>query len=95
MSASPRSNAAKAKGGTQRVSAKLSEYAVTIGRSSAASGRITFTVHNTGHKVHELLVLRTNVAHGALPQNRDWVKERGAVKLVDEVEDARPGKSAR
>ena len=76
------------------MSAKLSEYAVTIGRSSAASGRVTFTVHNTGHKVHELLVLRTNAAHGALPQNGDRVKERGAVKLVDEVEEIRPGKSA-
>jgi hypothetical protein len=42
-------------------------------------------------RTSKLVVLRTNVSHGALPQKGGRVKERGAVRVVDEVEDVQPG----
>jgi uncharacterized cupredoxin-like copper-binding protein len=94
VSAAPQRSATARSGGTERVTAHLSEYAVKVGRSSVPSGRITFTVRNKGREVHEMLVVRTNARDDALPRHGDKVKESGPVRLVDEVEDVKPGKSA-
>jgi uncharacterized cupredoxin-like copper-binding protein len=93
VSASPRRSATTT-GAGERVSAHLSEYAVKVGRSSVPSGPITFTVHNKGRAVHEMLVVRTDARQDALPKKGDKVKETGPVKLIDEVEHLKPGKSA-
>jgi uncharacterized cupredoxin-like copper-binding protein len=94
VSASPQRSATTRTAAAERVTARLSEYAVKVGRSSVPSGRITFKVHNKGDVLHELVVVQTNARHDALPRKGDTVKEGGPLKVVDEVEDLKPGKSA-
>jgi uncharacterized cupredoxin-like copper-binding protein len=42
-----------------KIGVGLREFAVDATASTAAAGRVTFTVHNTGKATHEFVVLRT------------------------------------
>lgn len=78
----------------------LSEYKIELSSESASAGEVTFDVTNNGEKVHEFLVLKTDLAADALPTKEEVgttvVDEEGAegLELIDEVEDVAPGSDA-
>jgi uncharacterized cupredoxin-like copper-binding protein len=83
-------------GGGGTVGVTLQEFSVIPDESSISSGKVTFDVTNEGpNEVHELVVLKTDLAADALPTNSDGsADEEGAgVEPIDEIEDLAVGDS--
>lgn len=75
----------------------LQEWAVVPASTSVAAGTVTFNAKNTGPtEVHEMVVVKTDLAPGALPVNADGsINEDGAgITAIGEVEDVAVGSSA-
>ena len=77
------------------VNADLREFSIELDRSSAPAGKVTFLVQNDGEDVHELVVLKTDIAPDKLPLNGDGDADEEAqgIVVLGEVEDIAPGKS--
>jgi uncharacterized cupredoxin-like copper-binding protein len=86
-------------GGGTSVTAKLTEFKIELGATSAPGGPVTFELTNSGTVVHEFVVFKTDLAADKLPLAADGatVDEEGAgasLTLVDEVEDIAVGATA-
>ena len=68
------------------VEVSLDEWSVTASPSSASSGSVTFTVSNDGDEPHEFLVIRSDLAPGALPVDENGKVIEDDVDAVDEIE---------
>jgi uncharacterized cupredoxin-like copper-binding protein len=68
----------------------LSEFKVGLTKKSAAHGRVTFVVKNSGEFEHELVVVKTSRRASKLPVSGKEASEKGA---GGEVEDVAAGKS--
>lgn len=76
------------------VEVTLQEWAVVPSTTTVSAGSVTFNVKNIGPKdVHEMVVLKTDLAPDAVPANGDGsVNEEGAgVEALGEVEDVAVG----
>ena len=74
------------------VQVTLQQYSVTANPSSAPTGDVDFVASNNGSISHELVVIRTDLAPGALPVVGGQVDESGAgVQVVDEIPPFAPG----
>jgi uncharacterized cupredoxin-like copper-binding protein len=87
--AGPAAGAAAPAALAKHVNVGLKEFSVTPSANQAASGRVTFAVHNAGTVPHELVVLRTPKSAGSL-LNGARADEGGN---VGETGDLAPGKS--
>ncbi|HAF11116.1 MAG TPA: hypothetical protein DCK98_13685 [Chloroflexi bacterium] len=67
-------------GGT--VNATLTDSKVTLDKGSLSSGKITFSVKNSGTIVHEMVVLKTDLAPDKIPAN---LEEPGKVSEADSL----------
>ncbi len=56
-------------GGT--VNATLTDSKIVLDNAALSSGKVTFNVKNTGTMVHELVVLKTDLAADKIPANAD------------------------
>jgi uncharacterized cupredoxin-like copper-binding protein len=58
-------------GGTSAttVSTTLSDSKIVIDQASVPSGKVTFQVKNSGTMVHEMVMLKTNLAQDKIPAN--------------------------
>jgi uncharacterized cupredoxin-like copper-binding protein len=72
------------------VGATLKEFSVNVTTSQAASGRVSFRVHNSGTVTHELVVVRSDQPAGKLPLKNGRADEAGN---VGETGDLAPGAS--
>ena len=79
----PASPASGAKGGGLTV--KTTDFAFAPTTLTANAGRVKVTLVNKGSAVHELVVLKTAQAPGALKVSRDRVSEADAVGEVSET----------
>lgn len=79
----PASPAAAAKGGGLTV--KTTDFAFDPTTLTAAAGKVKVTLVNKGSAVHELVVLKTAQAPGALKVSGDRVSEADAVGEVSET----------
>jgi hypothetical protein len=78
-------------GESPRVAARVAEYRIDVDRVLAPSGRVNLDIRNDGRVVHEVVVLRTDYAAGALPRDsrdRDKVDAYDAGTVVDDAEVA-------
>jgi uncharacterized cupredoxin-like copper-binding protein len=78
------------------VSVELKEWSVSPAPASAAAGKVTFNVKNSGvMHAHEFVVVKTDLDAGALPVKADGsVNEDGAgFTAVGELEDIEIAKS--
>jgi uncharacterized cupredoxin-like copper-binding protein len=77
------------------VTVTLDEYHVRIDTTSVAAGSVTFQVNNTGTEKHEFVVLRTDLAAAALPEDPTVAnkvqEETAGVQHVDEISELVPG----
>lgn len=67
---------------------------LTPSSDSAPAGEITFTVTNSGDKVHEFVVFQTDLAIDQLPTNEsgsEVIEDGPGLTLIDEIEDIQPG----
>jgi uncharacterized cupredoxin-like copper-binding protein len=77
-------------GGASAVGAELSEWAIKLDSSTGKAGAITFSVNNKGEKVHEFVIVKTDLKADSLPVVDDEVDE-SAFTPVDEIEDIEAG----
>jgi len=63
---------------------------MTVAPTSAPAGKITFTVKNEGTVIHEMVVLKTDVAYDQIPVAKNKISESTA---VGEVADIGKGKT--
>ncbi len=73
----------------------LTEWAIT-GENGApfeahSAGEINFEVHNDGSAVHELAIVKTGLAAGALPMDGSKVDEEKAGELIGRVKQFQAG----
>ena len=86
------SNNAASNGKTLGVT--LDEYHVKLDAATIPAGTVTFEVKNTGSEKHEFVILKTDVAASALPDDPATNKiqeEASGVLHVDEIDGVGPG----
>jgi len=66
---------------------------MNLSTTTVPAGPVAFTITNEGVKVHEFVILSTDVATKDLEMNGDEVDE-GAYTVIDEAEDIQPGDTA-
>jgi uncharacterized cupredoxin-like copper-binding protein len=75
------------------VAVKLKEFALVPAPKTVSSGKVTFVVKNVGKINHEMVIMKTALPPGKLPQNaKHRVPEKG---VVGEVGDVHPGQTKR
>ena len=92
--ASPSPSSAAPAGGS--VAVTLQEWAVVPAASSVAAGDVTFTVTNSGpDDIHEFVVLKTDLAAGALPVDENGAVTEGGegIEIIGEIEDIPVGET--
>lgn len=78
------------------VTVQLQEFAVVPDVATVPAGTVTFVANNSGpDDVHELVVIKTDLAVDALPVDQDGKVTEGVegVTLIGEVEDIEVGAS--
>jgi uncharacterized cupredoxin-like copper-binding protein len=78
------------------VNVTLQEFAVVPDVPSVPAGTVTFVAKNTGPEdVHELVVIKTDLAVDALPADKDGkvTEDVAGVTLIGEIEDVEVGAS--
>lgn len=79
-------------GGGATVNATLKEWSLSLDRSSAPSGSVTFSATNSGTVDHEFVVFKTDLAPDALPLSGSSVDEAASgVAKKDEIAEFSPG----
>jgi uncharacterized cupredoxin-like copper-binding protein len=81
-------------GGTVKVT--LAEFSVTPDKTEIAAGSVTFEVTNNGpDDVHEVVVIQTDLAPGALPVDSTGTVDEagGGMEVKGEIEDIAVGSS--
>lgn len=79
-------------GGAATVDAALSDFSIVLSANSVAKGSVTFNATNEGPSVHELVILKTDLAPDALPVDAAKVDEAGpGVELIGEIEEFASG----
>ncbi len=93
-SSSATDNPPAASGATSTVNVALQEFAVTPDVSSVPAGKVTFVANNTGPEdVHELVVVKTDLAPDALPVDGDGkvTEDTPDLTVIGEAEDIEVG----
>lgn len=82
--------------GRTDVDVTLREYVVTPDRTTAPNGPVRFRVTNAGIVEHEFLVVKTDLAPGALPTNPNgsYMEDGPGTVIVDEIDGIAAGASA-
>jgi uncharacterized cupredoxin-like copper-binding protein len=76
------------------VNATVSEFQISLDKSSMSSGKIWYVVTNGGVLDHDFVLYRTDLAANALPVDEDGdVEDDLLPDPVDELEDIAPTKS--
>lgn len=77
---------------TSTINATLKDDAIQIDNASVAAGKVTFVITNSSPKlVHELVVLKPDLAEDQLPVKKNGKVDEAKLKNKGEVEDIAPG----
>jgi len=79
--------------GAATLAVTLKEWAITTGLPSVAAGKVYFLATNAGGEAHEMVVIKTNLAPGALPETNGKVPE-DKIDMIGEISPFSPGSSA-
>jgi uncharacterized cupredoxin-like copper-binding protein len=87
-----------ASGGGQGSAVAVTEkdFAITLDKTTAQAGQVTFNITNSGPSTHEFVVIKTDLAPDQLPVDQDSYsvnEDAAGLTNVDEVEDIEPGAS--
>lgn len=76
------------------IAVTLNEFAVALDKDTVPAGKVTFRATNEGpDDAHEMVIIRTDLAPGALPTAADGSVPEDAIDLVDEIEEIAVGES--
>lgn len=71
----------------EAVKVVLKEWRIDLGKQGAKAGPVTFRVNNLGDEDHELVIIKTDLHHKALPVSHGKVIETEAGELIGEIEE--------
>ncbi len=76
--------------------ATLSEFTIALDTAKLGAGQATLSIKNDGKITHEFVLVRTDLAAGALPVGSDGGVDEEATEVshVDEAEDIAAGSTA-
>jgi len=79
-----------------KVDVTLTDYDMILSTSSVSAGKVEFAITNRGGFVHEMLVVRTDLAIDKLPKTVDgrFDETSPAVEVVASVDDVAAGGAA-
>jgi uncharacterized cupredoxin-like copper-binding protein len=78
------------------VSAELGEFYIKLDRASVPAGQVTFAVSNKGMMLHEMIIIKTDLAANKLPLGREGDPTRvneDKVTVSGEVADIDPART--
>ena len=80
---------------TSELKLVVKEWAIEADRASVQSGTVRFVVQNTGHDLHEVVILRSDLTVEQLPKDEQGgvLEEAEGVEFIGEIEDVLPGDS--
>lgn len=93
-SATPTETANPVAGEGSTVDLTLQEFAIIATPSSVPAGSVTFTTTNTGpDDVHEVVIIKTDLALADLPIDKDGaaIEDAEGLDAIDEIEDLEVG----
>lgn len=73
------------------IGGSMKEWSILLDRATAPHGSVHLQMRNEGHEVHELIVVRTDLAPDALPMKGDRVDE-DQLKSMGEIQEFSGGK---
>lgn len=79
--------------GATQVNVKLSEFTLTPDVATAPAGQVYFLATNTGGEAHEMVIIKSDLAPAALPNDDGRVPE-DEVDMIGEIEPFAPGSDA-
>lgn len=80
---------AGAQPGPAKLTVTMDEWNVKLSQSSVPAGQVTFVLKNTGKLVHELAILKTDLAHDKIPvrpTDATKVEESGMIGEIEGVD---------
>lgn len=69
----------------------LKEMSITLSVATIPAGAVIFDITNTGAVEHELVVLKTDIAEGSLPDNEEEAGKAAEVGNAGEIDPVPPG----
>jgi uncharacterized cupredoxin-like copper-binding protein len=96
-SASTATTPAQGGGTGAAIAATEKDFAITLDKTTAAAGQLTFNIQNNGPSTHEFVVIKTDLAPDQLPVDEDEFavdEDAAGLTSVDEVEDIEANTSA-
>lgn len=77
------------------ISAVEKDGTITLDKSSASSGEVTFEIDNQGQLAHQFVIIKTELDHAALPQESGAVDEEAdGLTVIKADDDIAPGAQA-
>ncbi|MDO8614415.1 MAG: sulfocyanin-like copper-binding protein [Dehalococcoidia bacterium] len=76
------------------VDVSLKEFSIALSQDEGKAGSITFAAKNTGVEIHEMVLVKTDVAADKLVATNGKVDEEAVGELVGEIEDLESGHTA-
>lgn len=73
------------------VTVTLKEMSIKLSVASIPAGPVIFDITNAGAAEHELVVLKTDIGEGSLPDNEEEVGKAAEVGNVGEIDPVPPG----
>ena len=84
---------AGAQNGPAKLTVTMDEWNVKLSPASVTAGEVTFILKNTGKLVHELAILKTDLAHDKIPVRPTDAKKVQEPGIIGEIEDVDPGQT--
>ncbi len=72
----------------------LTDIAIKLDRTSAPTGAVTFAIKNVGTVIHQLVVLKTDIAQDKIPPDSVQAAKATQPGFITETKDIAPGSSA-
>jgi uncharacterized cupredoxin-like copper-binding protein len=79
---------------SSKVSAALKEWEITPEPAEVRPGKVDFTVVNNGTKVHQFIVVKSDLPPGQLPTTADNSVDLAKLNVSGSIEAIQPGASA-
>jgi hypothetical protein len=79
---------------SSKVSAALEEWEITPQPAEIRPGKVDFTVVNNGAKVHQFIVVKSDLPPGQLPTTADNSVDLAKLNVAGMIEAIQPGASA-
>lgn len=84
---------AGAASGPSKITVTMDEWNVKPSQVTVNAGQVTFALKNSGKLVHELAILKTDLAHDKIPLRPTDAKKVQEPGNIGEIEDVEPGQT--